>query len=159
MICIELAVTGYLFQYLTAVYGKGYQATHKDALGIVILSVLEGKKSIYYEFSKKKEGDCIFPIKLSLSFFEKYGCHISDHYLCMIQKYADDEFRRHLFHSALINRQYFQIPYKTTIDRMLAAYGISEDELSYSTIRKAFNRKKTALSQRLIFKNTAEPYV
>lgn len=152
MIHIDLAVPLYLKTYLTSVYGVAYHVTTNDDLGILILNTLK-KKSIYYNHANNNEQRTnVFTIHISMSMFEKYGCNLSEEQLFQIYKNIDYGFRRHLYISAIVNKEYQGIPYKNTIENTLRAFRISEEELSYGTIRKDFNRKKGALIERLLLK-------
>jgi len=59
-------------------------------------------------------------------------------------------FREHLYETAVLNKLYYDIEYKTSIENLLNFYGIHEEEKSYyQTIIRDFNRKKDKIAQRL----------
>ncbi|MBS9766520.1 MAG: hypothetical protein KGV44_03130 [Flavobacteriaceae bacterium] len=57
-----------------------------------------------------------------------------------------------MYRTAIINYQSFGIQYKKSITAYLESFNITEDELSYSTIRKDFNRKKSEIENALRLK-------
>ncbi len=151
-ITIALPVKSYIKKYLETQYGADYKVNISDSFGILILNVLH-KKTSYYNYKREKDNrEESFPIHISLSNFEKYGCGITDMQLYLIHKSIDYDFRMSMFQAAVINHRKFGIRYKESIESFLDSFNISEDELSYSTIRKDFNRKKTKIEQSLNLK-------
>lgn len=152
MIQIEILIPAYLKSFLQHCYGNDYKASYNDEFGAMILSILQ-KKTSYGNITPKNKKLVPYPIKMSMSFFEKQGCHIYETDRAIIAKTIDQWFRNQLFRYAVINEKFFKIPYKETITRFLKSFGISEDELNYSTIRKDFNRKKERIEMLLAQKN------
>lgn len=152
MVHIDLAVPSYLRTYLISLFGDNYRVSSKDDLGILILNTLRKKSHYYKHVPKQDERSVYYSLHISMSLFEKYGCTLSSEQLFQIYKQLDSGFRRSLYVNAIVNKEYQSIPYKNSIENTLQAFGIGEDELSYSTIRKDFNRKKVHLQQRLQIK-------
>ncbi len=152
LISIPLPVNNYIKKYLIATYGDEYKVRIADSFGILILNILQ-KKSIYYDYKKEKDNRCTsYPIFLSISNFEKYGCAISEQRLYLIHKSLDADFRKSMYHTAIINFHKFGIQYKKSIETFLKSFNIDEDELSYGTIRRDFNRKKAKIEAALKLK-------
>ncbi len=148
MISIDLKVPPYLKSYLTTLYGDEYHLGTADSLGILVLNTLK-KKSCYYKHSIDDNRTSVYKLHISLSMFEKYGCGISEEQLTQICKAVDNEFRRAVYTHAILSKSFQGFEYKDSILSFLYAYNISEEELSYSTIRRDFNRKKTKITERL----------
>ncbi len=149
MITIELPVPAYLHSYLTTVYGKDYKVSATDDLGILILNVLS-KKYDYYKYNREYDKNSSrYTITMSISTLEKHGCNITQQKINQINKHIDSSFRTSLFRAAIINKEYFNIQYKETINAILNSFNIDEADLSYSTIRKDFNRKKNSIASYL----------
>lgn len=151
-ITIWLPVSSYIKNFLVAVYGDAYKVSATDDLGILILNILQ-KKSVYYEYKRKNDDrNTNYPIHISFSNFEKYGCVISEQQLYQINKSLDSNFRNTMYRNAIVNQHSFGIQYKKTILAYLKSYGITEDEMNYATIRKDFNRKKASIESKLRIK-------
>ena len=59
-------------------------------------------------------------------------------------------FRDSIYEQAIMNKQYYGIDYKTSIENALDFYGIVEDAKSYySTLIRDFTRKKEAIMERM----------
>ncbi len=151
-ITIQLSVNSYIKKYLESAYGLEYKVSNTDDFGILILNTL-GKKSTYYEYKREKDNRSdLYTIHISLSNFEKYGCTISERQLYLIHKSIDYNFRSAMYRAAIVNYESFGIQYKKSINAYLKSFDITEDELSYSTIRKDFNRKKADIQASLYLK-------
>lgn len=151
VITIQLPVSIYIKKYLVALHGPTYHVSITDDFGILILNTLR-KKSIYYHYKSQKEISTCYSISISFSNFEKYGCGISELQLHQIYKSLDSHFRMTMYRTAIINYHSFGIQYKKSILAYLKSYGITEDEMSYGTIRKDFNRKKSEIELKLKIK-------
>lgn len=134
--------------YLTTQYGKEYVINTTEFLGILMLNVLK-KKSFYYKHVVDDSRTSVYKLRISLSMFEKYGCSISEEQLTQICKAIDSEFRRCVYSHAILCKNQSGLEYKDAILGFLYAYNIPEEELSYSTLRRDFNRKKASISERL----------
>ncbi len=148
MITITLKVPGYIKSYLSTIHGETYKVSTRDSFGILVLNTLK-KKSYYYQHAEDDKCTVDYPIVISLSTFEKYGCTITQEQMTQIYKSIDSDFRESLYITAIVNKAYFGIDYKATITKLLYTYNIDENDLSYSTIRKDFNRKKTKIASSL----------
>ncbi|MEQ3501125.1 hypothetical protein ABMY20_15325 [Tenacibaculum sp. SSH1-16] len=149
MITIHLPVKKYLKKYLISKYGDNFNVTMNSALGIIVSSVLQNKKYIYNYTLKKNKSEDVFVFNVSLRHFKDNGCHITEHHLYYINKALEDDFAQDIFMQAITNKHNFNIAYKDTIIAILQTYHIDESELSYSTIRKRFNRNKDGIMKKL----------
>lgn len=151
---LQLQLPIYLVKYLKTLYGEPYFPMADDEIGIYIFSVLERKKSrSERDFSITKKNCTTYTIRINEHNFYKRGCFISSAKQAFIVKYIDSLFRKEIFRNAVMNYHYYGIPYKKTIITALNTYNITESDLSYETIRKDFNRKKTKIEEKLIFKS------
>lgn len=152
MFTLHISVPTYLKKYLLQTYGNDYKVSYGDDLGILILNLLKNKSNAYYEFEPKLKNkeSVYFDIKISMSFFDKYGCSFNHNDMELITRSIDKWFRNMLYRSAILNYSHFGVPYKNTISKYLSSFGIGEDELSYSTIRRDFNRKKAKIAEQLL---------
>lgn len=148
MFDLLLPVPAYLKKYLITLYGEMMKPTHHDEFGAFILNTLEKKSNHDYTL-KSIPNDTTYAVRLNYHIFQNNGCLLSTRKERIIVRALDDKFRNMLFSQAVINKTSFNIPYKETIIAVLKSYGITEDELSYSTIRKDFNRKKTKLIEQM----------
>lgn len=154
MIEIQLQLPIYLVKYLKTLYGEPYSPMPDDEIGIYILNILERKTSLsepVYSFQRKS--NVTYTLCINEHNFTKRGCLIPTEKQSLIVKYVDSHFRKEIFRSAVLNYHYYQIPYKKTIITALKTYNITENDLSYETIRKDFNRKKGKIEEKLIFKS------
>lgn len=149
MITIDLPVKKYLKKYLIIEYGESLCPTRESFFGILVNSVLQKKKYLYEYKEPKEQFNATYPININLSDYGKDGCWITHQHLYYIQKGIDEIFIKNLFTQAILNKHNFNINYKETIISLLETYGIEESELSYSTIRKKFNRAKGGLMDKL----------
>lgn len=152
MLQLKIPVPTYLKKFLTKSYGDDYKVSFNDEIGVLILNTLKNK-SVYHEITLSKnqrEYDTdYFCVEISLSNFDKYGCHITQKDLILLRKSLDNLFRNQMFRTGVMNQSLMNIPFKNTFEMYLKTYGITEDDLSYSTIRRDFNRKKNAIAKRL----------
>lgn len=145
---IELPV--YLVKFLQTIYGDEYRLNNKEELGIMVLNSLLRKTDPYYQFKKLVYGrPGIYTFIISDQDYEMRGCELGEADQIMICRVIDRWFRNNLYRTAVVNQQRFGIPVKKTIINYLDVYGVSEDDLPYSTIRKDFNRKKKRIQIQL----------
>lgn len=150
MITIDLPVPAYIKIYLLSLYGANYKVSLNDDLGILILNILQKKGGNYNYYKRETDNrNEVFSIRISFSMFEKFGCIISENQLYHIHKAIDSGFRMNLYRNAIINKNYSNIQYKDSILSFLKAFNINEEQLSYETIRKDFNRKKVEIEEKL----------
>lgn len=149
MVIIFLPVSDYIKKYLTALYGESYKVSINDEFGILIKNCLQ--KKTYYKYKPSKDNRSThYPIHISISQLEKYGCIIREQQVSEIYKTLDFNFRNNIYRQAVINKTKFNIDYKDSVLAYLSSYGIKENEMSYSTIRKDFNRKKRTIERQLV---------
>lgn len=159
MIILNIPVPTYLYKYLTVLYGTPYKPTMYDELGVMILSSLERKVTcpdiLELKTWKGKEIDKFFVVQISLSQFERKGFYLFNEKIHQIQTFIDNQFRLNMYRNAAINFHQLKIPYKDSILSFLSSYGITEEDFSYESIRKDFNRKKDFYEKRLSIKSEA----
>ena len=84
------------------------------------------------------------------SYSDKHGICILPTHEQLLRRAVESLFREHLYETAVLNKLYYDIEYKTSIENLLNFYGIHEEEKSYyQTIIRDFNRKKDKIAQRL----------
>ncbi|CAA0239704.1 conserved hypothetical protein [Tenacibaculum maritimum] len=148
MVTIEIPVSQYIKKYLISVYGTNYKLSLKDDFGILVLNCLQ--KKTYYQYKNEKEDRITsFPVKISISQFDKYGCLITEKQLYEIYKTLDYQFRGAIYRAAIVNNIRFKIDYKDSIWAHLESYDITDEDISWETIRKDFNRKKLRIKEQL----------
>lgn len=149
MIQIKIPVPNYLKKYLLTLYGDNYQATLNDELGILVINCLQ--KKTYYNYKlDMRSATTFFPVNISFSQLDKDGCIISERKIIEIYKTLDYNFRLSMYRSAILNKENFGIEYKKTVLAHLRTFGITEDEMSYSSIRKDFNRRKGGIAIKML---------
>ena len=140
-ISICLKVPKYLKKVLEVKFGENYHAKENNWFGTLVLNVLTKKSDRYYTLQKNNATECfVFTISQMKAKYKGYG--ISELKLKSIVRSIDSNFREDLYYNAIRNQIYYGIDYKTTIEDILDSYDIEEDELSYETLRKDFNRNK-----------------
>ncbi|MFJ1424860.1 hypothetical protein ACILFS_00915 [Capnocytophaga canimorsus] len=153
MITLKIPVPTYLYKYLISLYGEEYVPSMYDELGVVVLATLEKSFSISKDFKsnnwKGKSMDNNFVIHLNYSQFKNNGFHIYPEKIHYLQVFIDNQFRYSMYRTAILNNEKFKISYKDTITQILAGYGITEEEFSYESIRKDFNRKADEIRKNL----------
>lgn len=157
MIALQIPVPTYLYKYLTALYGNQYIPSMYDELGVVVLATLEKSFSTSKDFKfthwKGKSIDKHFVIHLNFSQFKNNGFHIYPNKIHYLQTFIDNQFRYTMYRTAILNNEKFKISYKDSIMHILTSYGITEEEFSYESIRKDFNRKVDEIRKKL-FENS-----
>ncbi|MGQ1944433.1 hypothetical protein ACT4RS_05265 [Ornithobacterium rhinotracheale] len=150
MISIELNIPPYLHKYLSRLYGKYLYADFKTPFGVMILGILRKKTNKQINAPKNKDNLMPYTIKMSLSMFEKEGCHIFEQDQIIIAKTINIWFREQMYTNAVINNLAKGIPYKESIVNFLEVYGITEEELSIDAVLKDFGRKKADILDRML---------
>jgi hypothetical protein len=82
-------------------------------------------------------------VQISQDFWDKKGCIITE-----MQQYHFNKFVAYMFHDALYKYVKHRLGVKGSINKAILnfreLYGISEDELSFKTIQRAFQRRQQA---------------
>jgi hypothetical protein len=148
---IHLPVSKPIKKFLVAKFGEEYHPTQNEWFGILITSLLH-KKS-YGDFRQTKKTEELaetYKIGIRISFSEKHGIFLEKNHESLIQKAVENIFRDSIYEQAIMNKQYYGIDYKTSIENALDFYGIVEDAKSYySTLIRDFTRKKEAIMERM----------
>ena len=153
MINITLQLPLYLIKYMRTLYSEPYEPKAEDEMGIYILNILQRKTQAgeyQYRYRSSKAPLHPYTLSIAISCYNKRGNIIPPMQNALIVKFVDSHFRKELFRTAVMNNYYYRIPYKISILNTLQASDIADSELSYDTIRKDFNRKKTAIEKRLL---------
>ncbi len=142
---IHIPCPTYLRKFVEISFGENYELNHTDWLGILVLGLLQKKSHPTYHYAGQKKV-ANYSDKLQLNFTihqaNKNGFFLVNSDETKIVKGIDDVFRTGMYRAAVLNQENFGIEYKTTITTYLDAFNITEEELSYETIRKDFNRLK-----------------
>ena len=147
-ISIALPVPLYLKKILVAKYGEKYATKEDNWFGILIINVLQRKSDRRYEYKKNKEGE-VYVVTIAYEKARDKGFGINDMKAKAIIRSITRNFREELYFHAVMNNLHYGIDYKTSIQNVLDSYDILEDELSYETLRKDFNRKKAAILKKI----------
>lgn len=147
---IKLPVPEHLQLFLKAKFGEEYHTTNRDWFGIQILSLLEKKSVCRYalESCKSENYSMYYKIKIRFSHSDRFGIILPPHRENMLRKFVESLFRDACFEFALINKELYDIDYKSSIINFLNYYNIDETKGTYlETIVRDFNRKKKNANQ------------
>lgn len=151
MVTVHLQLPVYLKKILVARYGEEYILRETNLLGMAISNVLQKKYYAvrrYRDRSKKhknyrfKELSETYPILLTRNRAVRKGFEINETKIHKIVRAIDDSIREELYRKAVENKDEFGVEYQTTFLNFLDQYNIQEEELSYESLRKQFNRVK-----------------
>lgn len=157
-VLLQLPVPRYLKKILEVKFGENATASRKNLLGLTIISTLKGKRDKDYENSRKvynsgnyrfKDAQHYFFVNISLDIAKRKGFTHSIDTSKQIVKAFDRDIREQLYIDCIFNKEKYGIEYQTTILNFLDFYDITEEELSYDSLRKDFNRNKNKLAERL----------
>ena len=157
-VLLQLPVPRYLKKILEVKFGENATASRKNLLGLTIISTLKGKRDKDYENSRKvynsenyrfKDSPDNFFVNVSLDVAKRKGFTHSIDTSKQIVKAFDRDIREQLYIDCIFNKEKYGIEYQTTILNFLDFYDITEEELSYDSLRKDFNRNKKKLAERL----------
>lgn len=151
---MHLPVTPALKKFLTARFGTDYRLSIDDWFGAIVLNVLQNKTNKHYEvLGRNKDVNKYktekFSITLSMSTAEKSGFLFLPRHQASLHNIVDSIFREDMYIQALTNKTNYMIEYQTTIRNVLASYDITDEEMSYDSIKRDFARKKKSLEDRL----------
>ncbi len=159
MVKIQLKLPKYLKKILDIKYGPDYVLKDSTLFALAISNImmrkhyavhryrLNSKTGKYYRYKELSE---VYTIHLSIKTGRRKGFEIDENKLHKIVRAIDKSIREELYISAIINKEQYDIDYQTTILNFLDQYGIEEDELSYESLRKDFNRLREKLTKNLI---------
>lgn len=137
---LDLPVPAYLRKILIFKYGEEYIASETSLLGITILHALNKKSARFYDYKRKKTFSCLYRVKIGLEKAKRVGYKLDAQKAYQIAKALQKHFREELYMLALINKEIYEIDYQTTLMDWLEIYEIEDEELSYRTLRKGFDR-------------------
>lgn len=152
-ITLHLPVSKPIKKFLAAHFGEEYQPNQSDWLGILISSLLNRKSASNWEtrVMKREHFEETYKINIRLSYADKHGIFLMPIHENLIRKAIENVFRESLYQQAILNKECYNIDYKTTFENQLEYYGIDEEDKSYyQTIIRDFNRKKEKLTNKLI---------
>lgn len=157
-VLLQLMVPKYLKKILDAKYGENYKARENTLFGMTVINTLKRKSDHDYTYSRDKysQGDYRFKnnteayfINVSVDRAKRNGFAFCQRRSFQIVKAFDKSIREDLYTNAIINKEKYGIEYQTTIVDFLDLYDISDDELSYDSLRKDFNRNRRKLAEKL----------
>lgn len=157
MVTLQLQVPKYLKKILITKYGDNYVLKENSLLGMSICGTLIQKSYAIHRFRngefanyrkyRYKEMSETFIIKLSVKIAVRKGFEINEDKLHKIVRSIDKSIREELYSMAILNKQLYNIEYQTTLLNFLDEYDIIEEELSYDSLRKDFNRNYQKLNK------------
>lgn len=111
---------------------------------MVIISTLQKKsdRKYKYDFKKLDSQNDYFIITLGMAKAQLNGFQHGQKRAHQLAHLIERNIREELFNTCIFNNINYGIEYQTTILDFLAQYDITEEELSYETLRKDFNRYK-----------------
>lgn len=157
-ILLQLSVPAYLKKILDVRFGELYKPREDNLFGMTILNVLKRKSSHDYQFRRNQYTDGKYRFKnanipyflnISVDQAKRRGFNLDTKRSFQIVKSIDRNLREELYIKAIFNKDKYGIDYQTTILDWLEMYDISEEELSYESLRKDFNRKRRDLMKKL----------
>lgn len=150
-ISIHLPVSPAIKKYLEVRLGKNYHLTINDWFGGILINMLENKSCKPYEPSNKSQSQKTetFTITVSMSMADKNGFNIQPKHEAQINKIIDDIFREDMYIQAITNKKNYFIEFQTSISNILDSYDITDDEMSYESIKRDFSRKRGDIEKRL----------
>lgn len=152
-VTIKIPTKSYLRKFIEVTFGSDLKLTERNWIGVLVLNILKRKtfKNSNYDYKKYNftyDDEIIFHAHLDKTY--RYGCVLLEPQKFYINKSIDGIFKDEIIKQALINQSSYSIDFKTSILNILDAYDITEDELSYETLRKHYNRNYLKFKKRLI---------
>ncbi len=144
-----LPVPKYLKRVLEKKYGEDFQATETTLLGFVVLQILKRKSEIKYDYQKKQSPIDYFKVYIGVRKAGIKGFIFNQKRSYQLAKTLERQTKEELFINAIHNKENYGIDYQVTLLDFLDFYDIPDEELTYETLRKDFNRQKIKLMQKL----------
>lgn len=141
-ITLHLSVPRYVKKILEFKYGDEYKATETTLLGMVVLNSLQKKSERNYTYRRENPDITYFSLRVGIDKVYRKGFQFNQQKALQLSKAIERDIREKLYTEAITNDLNYGIDFKTTLENFLTLYDIAEDELSYETIRKDFNRYK-----------------
>lgn len=141
-ITFQLPVPRYLKKILEIKYGNEYQAKETTLFGMVVINTLQKKSDRKYTFDKMQSQNDYFSITLGMDKAQRNGFQHGQKRAFQLSHLIERNIREELYNTCIFNQINYGIEFQTTILDFIAMYDITEEELSYETLRKDFNRYK-----------------
>ena len=141
-ITLHLSVPRYVKKILEFKYGSEYKASETTLLGMVVLNCLQKKSARDYVYKRQNPDITYFTMKVGLDKATRMGFQMNQQKSKQISRAIERDIREKLYTEAITNEMHFGTDFRTTLQNFLDLYDITEEELSYDTIRKDFNRWK-----------------
>lgn len=146
---IDLPVSEPMMLFLKHRYGEEYEVNMKDWLGVMVSSILTKKSNYQAEsvgtIKDTEKYSSTYRLILSWSSCERHGIFLSQYREKLLRKCIEELFRSTLYDIMEMNKQNYDIDYKTTLNQMLEHYGICDAEHSQyvdALIRGFFRKRK-----------------
>lgn len=147
-VLLLLPVPKYLKRVLEKKYGDDFQATETTLLGFTVLQILKRKSEIKYDYKRQNQND-YFRVYIGVRKAGIKGFIFNQKRSHQLAKSLERQTKEDLFTSAILNKENYGIEYQITLLDFLDFYDIPDEELTYETLRKDFNRNKVKLMQKL----------
>lgn len=147
-VLLLLPVPKYLKRVLEKKHGEDFQATETTLLGFVVLQILKRKSEIKYDYKRQNQND-YFRVYIGVRKAGLKGFIFNQKRSHQLAKTLERQTKEELFTSAILNKENYGIEYQVTLLDFLEFYDIPDEELTYETLRKDFNRQKLKLMQKL----------
>ncbi len=157
-VLLQLMVPRYLKKILDVKYGDDYKPRENTLFGMTVINTLKRKSDHDYTYKRNQysQGEYRFKnsteayfINVSVDRVKRNGFAFCQRRNFQIVKALDKSIREDLYINAIVNKEKYGIEYQTTIVDFLDLYDISDDELSYESVRKDFNRNRRKLAEKL----------
>lgn len=147
-VLLQLPVPKYLKRILEKKYGEDFQATETTLLGLVVLQTLKRKSEVNYDYKKQNQND-YFQVWIGVRKAGIKGFVFNQKRSHQLAKTLERQTKEDLFTTAILNKETYSIEYQITLLNFLEFYDIPDEELSYETLRKDFNRHKIKIMEKL----------
>lgn len=157
-VLLQLNVPKYLKKILEVKYGDSYVAKENTLFGMTVLNTLKRKSDHDYSYTRNqytngnyrfKNSTEAYFINVSVDRVKRKGFAFDPKRTFQIVKALDKSIRDDLYQNAIINKEKYGIEYQTTLLDFLDLYDIEDEELSYDSLRKDFNRNRRKLAEKL----------
>ncbi|WP_157886035.1 hypothetical protein [Chryseobacterium glaciei] len=147
-VLLLLPVPKYLKRVLEKKYGEYFQATETTLLGFTVLQILKRKSEIKYDYIRQNQND-YFRVYIGVRKAVIKGFIFNQKRSHQLAKTLERQTKEELFTTTILNKENYGIEYQVTLLNFLDFYDIPDEELTYETLRKDFNRQKLKLIQKL----------
>jgi len=150
---IQIPVNSAVKKYLEIKLGKNYNLCTDDWFGIIVYNFLINKTNKNFSITPKMrdQKEIFFEVTLSIGQIEKAGIYLTEKQISSINNIVEKIFREEMYYSAIVNKNIYSIDYRITINNILDAYDITEEDLPFDTLIKDFDRKKGNIVPNLYF--------